>query len=66
EGTAAAKALASPTLVVRARYGEGKEETVRFARAGSDVYAGVPSQPGALKVPSGDFDEAVKAIDALK
>ena len=66
EGTAAAKALASPTLVVRARYGEGKEETVRFARAGSDVYAGVPSQPGALKVPSGDLDEAVKAIDALK
>ena len=65
-GGAAVKALASPALVVHARYGEGKDETVRFARAGSDVYAAVPSQPGALKVPAGDFDEALKAIDALK
>lgn len=66
EDSAAAKALASPVLVVRARFGEGKEETVRFARAGSDVYAGVTNQPGALKVSSSDFDEAIKAIDALK
>jgi hypothetical protein len=65
-GSAAARALDSPLLVAHARYGEGKEETVRFARVGSDVYAGVPSQPGALKVPTGDFDEAVKAVDALK
>lgn len=65
-GSAAAKALESPALVVHARYGEGKEETVRFARVDGSVYAGVPNQPGALKVPVGDFDEAVKAVDALK
>lgn len=66
-GSEAVKALATPVLVVRARYGEGgKEETVRFARVGSDVYAGVPSQPGALKTPASDFDAAMKAIDALK
>lgn len=64
--SAAVRALDSPVLVARARYGEGKEETVRFGRAGSSVYAGLASQPGALKVPAGDFDEAVKALDALK
>ncbi|MBP1636776.1 MAG: hypothetical protein H6Q10_3350 [Acidobacteria bacterium] len=65
--SAAAKALSSPALAVTARYGEDrKQETVRFARVGADVYAGVPNQPGALKVPAGDFDAALKAIDALK
>jgi hypothetical protein len=63
----AAKALSNPALAVTARFGEGpKQETVRFARVGGDVYASVTNQPGALKVPTADFDEAVKAIDALK
>ncbi|HSK10712.1 MAG TPA: DUF4340 domain-containing protein [Vicinamibacterales bacterium] len=65
--SAAAKALSSPTLVAAARFGEaGTPETVSFARVGDDVYAAIPGQPGAAKVPAGDFEDLVKAIDALK
>ena len=36
-----------------------------FAKAGTDVYASVPGQPGAAKIAPADFDEVMKALDAV-
>jgi hypothetical protein len=59
--------LESPVMVVVVRFDEGKkEEKVTFGRVGTDVYAAIAGQPGAAKVDATEFDDAVKALDALK
>jgi hypothetical protein len=59
--------LASPAVTVSVRFDEGKKaEQVRFGRSGSDVFAGRDDEPGAARVESAQFDEAVAALDALK
>ncbi len=60
--------LESPFMTVVARFDEGgrKEERVSFGRVGTDVYAAVSGQPGAAKVDATEFDDAVKALDAVK
>jgi hypothetical protein len=59
--------LESPVLVVVVRFDDGrKEEKVTFGRAGTDVYAAIAGQPGAAKVDTTEFEDAVKALDALK
>jgi hypothetical protein len=59
-------ALKSPALTVVVRFDEKKMEQVAFARAGSDVIASRPDEPGSAKVMAMSFDEAVKALDAMK
>ena len=63
--SAAPAALKSPELTVDVRYDEGKTESVRFARAGTDVVAGRTDEPGAARVMATSYDDAIKALDAL-
>jgi Domain of unknown function (DUF4340) len=58
--------LKSPQLTVTVRYDESKMETVRFARDGNDVVAARSDEPGAGRIMTAAFDEAVKALDAVK
>jgi hypothetical protein len=58
---------ASQALQVKARFESGKkEETVTFFKGGEDLYAIRPAEPGAAKVSTTSFDNAVKALDAVK
>ena len=58
---------AAPVVAVRARFGDGKkEETVAFHKAGDDVFATRPGEPGAAKVSATDFNAAIGALDALE
>ncbi len=67
---AAHASLKAPILSVVARFDTsgqgGGVETVRFGRDGADVFAGRADEPGAAKLDAGPFDEALKALDALK
>jgi hypothetical protein len=59
--------LEAPVLVVTMKFDEGKrEEKVSFGKAGADVYASAAGQPGAAKVDAAVFEEALKALDAVK
>jgi hypothetical protein len=58
--------LDSPALTVYAKFDDGKkEERVTFAKAGSDVYASRPGEPGAAKVNPTEFNEVIKKLDEL-
>jgi hypothetical protein len=53
--------------VVKATFDEtNKQEEVRFGRVGTDVYAGRSGDPGAARVETSAFDEAMKSLDAVK
>jgi hypothetical protein len=43
-----------------------KEDAVTFLKAGEDVYATRPGEPGAAKVSATEFTEAIKLLDGLK
>lgn len=58
--------LKSPLVTVTAKFGEDTSETVSFARAGADVFAGRADEGGSAKVEAAGFDEAVKALEGLK
>jgi len=57
--------LKMPLLTVVATYDKGTD-TVAFGRAGTDVYASRTGEPGSAKLEAGSFDDAIKALDALK
>lgn len=57
--------LKSPALTVVATFDKGSD-TVAFGRAGADVFASRPDEPGSARVDTQPFEEAVKALDALK
>lgn len=58
--------LDAPALTMDVKYEGGKsQEKVTFGAVGGDVYAAVAGQPGAAKVDSGDFNEALKQLDEL-
>jgi hypothetical protein len=63
--TAVHPSLKSPVLSVTAIFDKGKD-VVTFGRAGMDVYASRSDEPGSAKLDAAPFDEAVKALDALK
>jgi hypothetical protein len=63
--TAPHPSLKSPVLTVTAIFDKGKD-VVTFGRAGTDVYASRPDEPGSAKLEAAPFDEALKAADALK
>jgi hypothetical protein len=53
-------------LAVYAKFEDGKkEQRVALAKAGADAYASVPGQPGPARFPAADFDELMKALDAV-
>jgi hypothetical protein len=59
--------LESPVMVVVVRFDEGrKEERVSFGRVGADVYAAISGQPGAAKIDTAEFEDALKSLDAIK
>jgi hypothetical protein len=57
--------LKAPVLTVTATFGKSKD-TVTFGRAGMDVYASRSDEPGSAKLDAAPFDEAIKALAALK
>lgn len=57
----------APAATVTAKFDDGKqEERVVFVKAGNDVFAIRAGEPGAAKVDAAKFDEAMKALDAVK
>ena len=67
EGASSKAGLDTPVLVVVATFDEGKKkERVVFGRSGSEVFASIEGQPGAAKIDAAEFDQALKALDALK
>jgi hypothetical protein len=65
---AATSDAATPALIVDAKFENGtKDERVSFVRppAGAAVWATVPGQPGPVTVAAAEFDEVLKALDAV-
>jgi hypothetical protein len=60
--------LSNPVAIITVTFeNKGKkEERVTFGRAGPDVFAARPDQPGALKLETGKFDDAIKNLDEIK
>jgi hypothetical protein len=64
--TTAKTGLDKPAMVVVAKFDDGKkEERVVFGKNGSDVFASRADDPGAAKVESGKFDDAMKNLDEV-
>ncbi len=63
---AAHASLEMPAVTVTIRFDSDKTETVAFGRSAADVFASRADEPGAARVDAMAFDEAVKAVDALK
>jgi hypothetical protein len=59
-------ALKTPELTVNVRFDQDKTEAVTLARSGTDVFAARGDEPGAAKVETTPYEDAVKALDALK
>lgn len=61
------RSLQEPVLTVTIRFDENRAETVSFGRgADRTVFAARGDEPGAARVETTAFDEAMKAVDALK
>jgi hypothetical protein len=58
--------LKTPNLSVTVRFDNSKTETVTFGGSGADVVAARADEPGAAKIDSMPYEEAIKAVDALK
>ena len=58
--------LDKPAMTVYVKFDDGKkEERVTFGKAGEDVFASRPGEPGAMKTDAADFSEANKNLDEL-
>ncbi len=58
--------LQNPVMTVTVKFDEGrKEEKVSFGREGPDIFAAMAGQPGAAKVDTNEFEDALKAFDAI-
>ena len=55
--------LDTPELTITVKSGQGRQETVRFARAGADSFASRTGEPGAAKVDANTLDNITKALD---
>jgi hypothetical protein len=57
----------APIAVVTAKYEDGKkEERVVFGKVGADMFAIRPGEPGGARIDAARFDEAMKALEAVK
>ena len=63
-GSTAKTGLATPAMTVLVKFDEGKkEERITFGKAGAETYAARPDEPGAARIDTAAFDDAVKALD---
>jgi hypothetical protein len=60
------QALNAPVLTATIRFDPDRTETVTFGRSGDEVFAGRTDEPGSATVETTTFDEAIKALDAVK
>lgn len=59
--------LDAPVATVKATFDDGKKaETVTFGRAGAEVFASRPDEPGAARLDAAEFDETLRALDEFK
>lgn len=58
--------LNTPVLTATIRFDGDKTETVTIGRAGAELFAARPDEPGSAVVDAATFDETMKAMDALK
>ena len=57
----------APVAIVTAKFEDGtKEERVAFGKVGDEVFAIRAGEPGAAKIDAAKFDEAMKALEAIK
>ena len=58
--------LASPAMTVLVKFDDGKkEERITFGKAGTETYAARPDEPGAARIDTAVFNDAVKALDEI-
>jgi hypothetical protein len=63
----AATGHSSPAAVIVVKFDDGKkEERVTIGTTGSGVFATRADQPGALKIETGKYEDAIKKLDALQ
>ena len=55
--------LDNPELAITVKSGQGRQETVRFSRSGTDSFASRTGEPGAAKVDANTLDNITKALD---
>ena len=58
--------LKMPNLTVTIRFDTSKTETVTFGGSGADIVAARADEPGSAKIDTTPYEDAIKAIDALK
>lgn len=58
--------MKAPEMTVTARFDGEKTESVMFGRAGSDVYATRADEPGSATVDATAYEDAIKALEAIK
>jgi len=58
--------LDNPELTITVKSGQGRQETVRFARAGADSFAARAGEPGAAKVDAATIDNITKALEEVQ
>jgi hypothetical protein len=59
-------ALRMPVLTATMRFDQNKMESVTFGRSSNAVFASRSDEPGSAKVDTAMFEEALKALDAMK
>jgi hypothetical protein len=59
-------ALKYPELTVNVRFEQDKTESVSVGRSGTDVFAARTDEPGAAKLETTPYEDAIKALDALR
>jgi hypothetical protein len=63
--TTNAAGLADPALVVEASYDTDKFERVRFVKGENELFAVRDGEPGVAVVDAADYEETMKALDAV-
>ncbi|MDP1570615.1 MAG: DUF4340 domain-containing protein [Vicinamibacterales bacterium] len=61
-GTTASTGLAAPVFVVDVTFDEGKTERVSFGRSASEAFAARSDEPGAARLDTTAFEEALNAL----
>lgn len=59
-------ALKFPEVTVSVRFEQDKTESVSLGRSGADVFAARADEPGAAKLETTPYEDAIKALDALR
>lgn len=64
--SAARTGLDKPAMTVYVKFEDGKkEERVAFGQTGTDTFASLPGEPGAMQIDTTDFNESLKSLDGI-